>query len=61
MNNKMAAKTHEEAVQFEKNGEWLKALESYTESISFDESYAPAFQKERYCDFTCWEIIGELF
>jgi curved DNA-binding protein CbpA len=45
MNNKMAAKTHEEAVQFEKNGEWLKALESYTESISFDEGYAPAFQK----------------
>lgn len=45
MNNRMAVKTYEEAYQFEKNGEWLKALESYTESISFDEGYAPAFQK----------------
>ncbi|MBO9701237.1 MAG: DnaJ domain-containing protein [Sporocytophaga sp.] len=45
MNNRMAAKTHEEAIQYEKDGEWLKALESYTESISFDEDYAPAFQK----------------
>jgi len=44
MNHRMAIKTYEEAVQFEKDGEWIKALESYTESISFDEGFSPSFK-----------------
>jgi curved DNA-binding protein CbpA len=45
MNNKMAARTYQTALQHEKKGEWLKALEFYTESIAFNEHFAPSFHK----------------